>query len=246
MSTKNINQIKYEEFKICFFNFVRVIRNELFFEVKESFSFTFAFEVKNSFFKKFLFFIFCEKCKKVEMMVKKPIGEEIELLLGILNKKRHMVKKRSDRNKLDLVLTMDLPKQKTLKTKILKNIFKFFSASELTRVSLVSKEWLELSRDKEIWENFLKQDFLVIFTQNQEDIYSPASYGRFIFQKTENGFMNYNSVLLPQLKFLLSYERSGEHPFIEYWSLRDKILENQAKFYFSKKCKIIFSFSFLF
>jgi hypothetical protein len=43
--TEQSSEIKYEEFKKSFCIFVNLIRNELFFEVKESLSFTFSFEV---------------------------------------------------------------------------------------------------------------------------------------------------------------------------------------------------------
>jgi hypothetical protein len=73
------------------------------------------------------------------MMVSKPNSEEVNLMLGTLNKKKSLIKKRSERNKIGPIISMQLPKEKNLRIKILKNIFKFLSPLETIICSLVNR-----------------------------------------------------------------------------------------------------------
>ena len=128
-----------------------------------------------------------------------------------------------------------LPDQKGLRYVILKKIFSELKITELLKMGLVCKEWLDVCRDKQIWENHLKRDFYCLINDDYQNAVSVGPFKlckEYSYEKDHICIQNLNQ----KLGILDTYD----HPFLEYWRLTDYLFDIQSKHFRPKMSILLF------
>eukprot|EP01091_Cochliopodium_minus_P001386 TRINITY_DN1124_c0_g1_i6.p1 TRINITY_DN1124_c0_g1~~TRINITY_DN1124_c0_g1_i6.p1 ORF type:complete len:381 (-),score=100.27 TRINITY_DN1124_c0_g1_i6:4-1146(-) len=89
-------------------------------------------------------------------------------------------------NRIENSTVTTLPEQRGLRMRIFMEIFKYLSASETLKMSLVCKEWLSISRSDLVWEGHFKRDLKLNQSRDEEDrvvvdSYVPGFIGYFFY-----------------------------------------------------------------
>ena len=104
-----------------------------------------------------------------------------------------------------------LPEQRGLRLVIFSLIFKYLNARETLGLGLVCKEWLNISRNDNLWRQHIEQDFL----ENIREKYPHKDY-----DYTDNMYI---------FNFVSNLQIEDDKPaFLEYWRIVDGIVDCKA------------------